>query len=533
MTPSKMDDPASEAALLAAIQLDPNNVAATLRLAVLLFGAGDLARAEQYARNAVRMAPTDPRVHDLMGMLMTEGHRPQAGEHHYRRALELAGAGGPILLANLAWNLKTQGRLAEGRALFEQAFALEPNSFNTLYGWARLEEADREFARAGELLDAADRVSPGNPNLLLQRALLHGRVRQYDEALAVLAEIDRRLGPPDPSQLGFLVDKFSEQGRILDQMGRQPEAFAAFAQAKRAHRDLTGETYLAADAAALAGRLAGFFVAPRVAILPRATLRTDVAQPIFIVGFPRSGTTMIEQTLSAHPRITAGDELPIITELTELAPTLLHSPLPYPEALSELWLGDRAGGLDTLRDLYLQRARQLGALRDDADWFTDKMPLNETHLGLIGLVFPRAPIIHLLRHPLDVVLSVFSNTMTHGFHCGGELETIARHYLLTMELVDHYRRQMPLRYLAVRYEDVIDNQEAKVREILAFMGAPFDPACLNFHENPRAARTASYAQVTEKLYDRSRYRYRGYREQLAPVIPMLEPIIRRLGYAVE
>jgi Tfp pilus assembly protein PilF len=528
-----MDDPASEAVLLAAIQLDPNSVAATLRLAVVLFGKGDLARAEQYARNVVRMAPTDPRGHDLMGMLMTEGHRPQAGEHHYRRALELAGAASPILLANLAWNLKGQGRMAEARALYEQSFALEPNSFNTLYGWARLEEADRRFAHAGELLDAADRVSPGNPNLLLQRAVLHGRVKQYEEALATLAEIDRRLGPPDPSQLGFLVDKFGEQGRLLDQMGRGPEAFAAFAQAKRAHRELTGETYLAADAAALAGRLAGFFVAPRVAILPRATVRADVAQPIFIVGFPRSGTTMIEQTLSAHPRITAGDELPIITELTELAPTLLHSPMPYPEALSELWLGDQAGGLETLRDLYLQRARQLGALQDGADWFTDKMPLNETHLGLIGLVFPQAPIIHLLRHPLDIVLSVFSNTMTHGFHCGGELETIARHYLLTLDLVDHYRRQMPLRYLAIRYEDVIDDQEARVREMLDFIGAEYDPRCLAFHQNRRYARTASYAQVSEKLYDRSRYRWRGYRDQLAPIIPLLEPAIRRLGYEVD
>ena len=142
------------------------------------------------------------------------------------------------------------------------------------------------------------------------------------------------------------------------------------------------------------------------------------------------------------------------------------------------------------------------------------MPLNETHLGLIGLIFPQAPVIHLLRHPLDVVLSVFSNHLTHGFYCAYDLTSIARHYVLVMDLVEHYRREMALKYLAVRYEDVIDRQEESVRRMLAFVGASFDKRCLDFHENRRYARTASYAQVTEKLYDRSRYRYRAYRDEL-------------------
>ena len=242
---------------------------------------------------------------------------------------------------------------------------------------------------------------------------------------------------------------------------------------------------------------------------------------------------MIEQTLSAHPVISAGDELPIVGELTGLIPRMLNSPLGYPEALTELWLGDQLEGLDNLRDYYLQRGRQLGAIRKGARWFTDKMPLNETHLGLIALVFPQAPVIHLLRHPLDVVLSVFSNHLTHGFFCAYDLIGIARHYVLVMDLVEHYRREMELRYLAVRYEDVIDRQETCVRQLLAFIGAPYDRRCLDFHENRRYARTASYAQVTERLYGRSRYRYRAYRKQLQPVIPILEPLIRRLGYAIE
>ena len=103
------------------------------------------------------------------------------------------------------------------------------------------------------------------------------------------------------------------------------------------------------------------------------------------------------------------------------------------------------------------------------------------------------------------MLSVYSNHLTHGFYCANGLETIARHYVLIADLVEHYRREMTLKYLAIRYEDIVDDQEANIRRMLAFVGTGFDKRCLKFHENKRYARTASYAQVTEKLYDSSRY----------------------------
>jgi hypothetical protein len=161
------------------------------------------------------------------------------------------------------------------------------------------------------------------------------------------------------------------------------------------------------------------------------------------------------------------------------------------------------------------------------------MPLNETHLGLIALLFPEAPLLHVLRHPLDIMVSAFSNHFTHGFHCASALETAARHYARVAELVAHYRAEMPMRYLAIRYEDIVAQQEATVTAMLRFVGEDFDPACLTFHRNGRYARTASYAQVTEPLYDHSVGRWRHYRKQLEPVIPILAPVMERLGYGVE
>lgn len=516
---------AAEALIRRMVALDPNNVWATQELALLLFGKGNFFEAEIHARNAVRIAPTEVQSHNLMGMIMTEVNRPQVGEFHYRRAMELLGEKRPILIANLAWNLKNQGKMKEARDLYKEAAQLDPAILQTILGWAKMEETDRDFAKADELLDRADKLSPENPSVLLQRAIVKGRVKDYDAALQLLDRIAGRTGQLGPNEM-------LEKGRLLDKMERYDEAFAAFTEGKRDAVKLSGNQYLADHAAQLAERLKRYFTSAQLKIVPRGTPAAG-PQPLFIVGFPRSGTTMVEQTLSAHPRISAGDELTMVNDITNLMPRMLGSPLAYPEALADLWMGDMHEGLDNLRDYYLQRARQLGVIEKGAQYFTDKMPLNETHLGLIGLMFPESPIIHVLRHPLDVVMSVFSNHLTHGFYCANQLETIAQHYVLISDLIEHYRREMTLRYLPIRYEDIVEDQETHVRRMLSFVGLSFDKRCLQFHENTRYARTASYAQVTEKLYQSSRYRYRHYLKQLKPVIPILSPVIERLGYTID
>ncbi|MGC2525639.1 MAG: sulfotransferase, partial [Stellaceae bacterium] len=517
---------AAEALLRRIVQLHPNTLWATHELTLALLAKGAAAEAEIHARNAVRIAPENAQSHNLLGMAMTEAHRPQTGEYHYRRVIELSGRRDPIVLANLAWNLKNQGRIAESRELYRESAAAAPEVVETLLGWARMEEADRNFARAAEVLADAEALRPADPRILLTRAVIEARTGGIDAALAVLARAASATG-------GLGADELLQKGRLLDRIGRHDEAFAAFAEGKRQCREAGGLVYRAEEARPMAERLKAFFTEGRLQTLPRAATRGDQPQPIFILGFPRSGTTLVEQTLSAHPRIAAGDELPFVNEITASLQRTFYSPLAYPEALAELWMGDCRDGLDELRDDYLARARRRGLTQTGQAWFTDKMPLNETHLGLIALLFPRAPLIHVLRHPLDVVLSVFANNLTHGFCCAYALESAAQHYRLTMDLVAHYRAQMTLRYLPVRYEDIVDDQEAAVRRMLDFVGEPFDQRCLDFHQNRRHARTASYAQVTEPLYAGARYRYRHYRRHLMPAVEILAPTIERLGYAVD
>lgn len=517
---------AAEALVRRMATLHPDDAMVRANAALFFHAKGAMNEAAPHARVLLRLAPDAHPAQATMGLVFGGLNQPVNAEHHLRRSLDLGGPADVETLGALASAVRAQGRFDEARALYGRVLEVAGvETVPVLIAWADLEEADGRLDAADALLDRAAVVAPHDPRIALGRATVLRRRKDFAAALALLDEIQ-------PSTKHGYVEALAhrERGQNLDALGRHDEAFDAFAAFKQRTGEVTGAVYAAETAERQASWLKTFFTAGRTALLPRAGVRTDVPQPIFVVGFPRSGTTLVEQTLASHPAISAGDELPIITHLTERLGGLLGSQGAYPQALSELWTGDRAGMIDTLRDHYLNEAARLGALQPGAAWFTDKMPLNETHLGLIHLLFPRSPILHLVRHPMDVVLSVFSNGLSHGFHCASTLDSAARHFALTADLVEHYRAVLPMRYLAVRYEDMVADQERQVRRMFDFIGEPYDPRSLDFHENPRPARTASYAQVSEKLYDRSRFRFRDYRRNLAPVEPILRPWITRLGY---
>jgi len=520
---------AAETLLSRAVRLDPNQIWATNELALLLYMKGERGKAEYHARNAIRIAPRNSQAHAMMGALFTEANRNRSGEHHYRNAIELKGPD-TRLYSNLAVNLKQQGRMDESEEYFRKAVELEPKNIHSLMGWVRMEEARQNFDQAWELLEQAEKLDARPQAVALAKAVLYGRQKKYDEALEVLDTMSdaEDEGERDPTATHLL-----EKGRLYDRLGRYDDAWECYVKGKARVREVSGNSYRADAAKQMSERLKGFFNPGRLDLLPKGETRTDAAQPLFIVGFPRSGTTMVEQTLTAHPHISAGDELTFIGDLTRFSPRMLNSPMTYPESLADLWIGENKGGLNHMRDWYLAKVHELGIVEEGAHRFTDKMPLNEVHLGLISRIFPDSPIIHLVRHPLDVIVSVFSNYLTHGLFCAFALETAAQHYALVADLVFHYREAIDMRYMPVKYEEVVEDQETHVRALLDFVGEPFDERCLNFHENARYARTASYAQVTEKLYSRSVYRYQNYRKHLEPIIPIVKPWMERFGYTVD
>ena len=241
--------------------------------------------------------------------------------------LELSGDADPILLANLAWNLKCQGRIAEARELYTKS--TKPRRTYSRRSSAGDSSRKRTVTSPPprDKLDRAAAIRPDDPGVKVARATLLAREGQHADALAEL-ESDTAVGKcGDIADARLNSNMLLEKGRILDKLARYDEAFACFDAAKRRAREIAGKRYLETEARDMADRLRQFFVGERLRLMPPCPPREDRAQPIFILGFPRSGTTLMEQALSSHPRISAGDELPFINECCDSIGRWFGSPL--------------------------------------------------------------------------------------------------------------------------------------------------------------------------------------------------------------
>ncbi len=497
---------------------------ATLELAEILFGRRDWAECEHFARNAAALTPRNPQAHRVMGLVFLETMRAAAAEHHFRRIIELAGER-PRAAASLADCLKLQGRLDEAEIWFRKATTLDPADIDVWLRWCRLAEARGDFPHARQLLEKAVSAGGETSATRMVRAAMLGREGKPAEAETELTGEIEASENPDP---GVLL----ERGRHRKALNQFDDAWADFSEAKRRYRE-EGLTYNEQTASAAVEGLKQVFVHDRIARLPRAEKVEKYPVPLFILGYPRSGTTLIEQILAGHPAIRAGDELPFLQLTAHVSGRWIGSRFDYPFCLAEISAGDQRDLPNQLRDCYLGWAEQTGLRGDGCTYFTDKMPLNEMHLGLLYLVFPHSPLILVRRHPLDVVCSNFEKHITHGFNQAFAVDSIARHYLLMDELVRHYRAELDLNLIEIRHEDLISNPEGEVRRMLEFVGLEFDPRCLALHENPRVARTPSYAQVSEGLSDRSVGHFRHYRRHLDEATAILRPVLERLGYSVD
>lgn len=488
-------------------------------LTQLLLTHGRRAEAEQVARAALRANPHNAQAHNLFGMLLSELNDLPSGEWHFRRALELAGPTAPFLM-NLALNLMKQGRADAADGYFAQAHELAPGDMKTLAYWSNLFEVRGDLTRAQELLDRAQAVSSA-AEINLLRANYLARAGRYEEALAILDAAGTLAG-----------DGQLARGRLHERLGRYDQAWQDFVEGKgKLAKEAGGLEYKTDAVDSFFGQLGQFFTRENLKLLPQAKRRTDVTQPIFIIGFPRSGTTLVEQILCSHSAVLAGGELAFLGELRKLANHLFPGPVPFPENLAQSWTADHRYAATLFRDYYLARAEQYGLVQSGKAFFTDKMPFNEIYLPLLKMAFPEAKIIRVVRHPLDVCVSMMSNNMTHGFNCGYRIEDIAHHLAAVFELLEHYRRELAPGDCVLKYESLVEDQTAQTGRLLDYLGLPFEDACLRFHENPRYAPTPSYAQVTEKLNDRSINRHAHYEQALKPFISRLERMMAAYGYA--
>lgn len=358
---------------------------------------------------------------------------------------------------------------------------------------------------ARQACDAALKLDPSMAGYL-QLAFLGG-LKAGDPRLTGLEARLANEAEPDYAR----VDAGFALGRVYDEAGEADRAFP-FLQKANALKRSTLDYDVARDVDRTE-RIMALFTRD---FLQRFAVASDSKlAPIFIVGMPRSGSSLVEQMLAGHPRINAGGELPHMPEIAI--------------KLGEIWgsRGDASPGSDEQLKADLKQAvevftRKTAALQTREGRFTDKLPGNFQLIGLIRLMFPEARFIHSRRDPVDTCLSCFQNFFTSDVPYSYDLAELGRYYTLYRRFMAHWHAVLPAgTLLDVDYESLVTEPEAEVRRMLDFCGLPFDPACLDFQKVNRPVTTASAVQVRRPLYTSSIKRWERYRKHLGPLLAEL------------
>ena len=481
-----------------ALQLHPGYAKAHYNLGLVRRAQGDFRAAAECFRKAVHEHPGYAEAHNNLGSTLTDFGDYDEAERHFRSAVLLR-ADFTEARNNLANTLMSLGRLDEAFAQYREVRRQRPEDLDALAGEADVLEKHRRHREAFDLLWSPVRSGIEHPGVAVGFSTLCSRFDRCAEAIALL---DRLLQHPEISAEARLQVRFA-LGRLHDRNGDYDRAFAHY-QAGNALKpvQVTPDHPLAEVNA-----LIRTFAKDALERLPHGRKRAD--HLVFIVGMPRSGTSLVEQILASHPNVFGAGERRDLQTLVATLPASLNG-IPYPECAARL----TQKRVDLLARRYLE---PLTRLAPDAARVTDKMPHNFLHLGLIEILFPGARIIHCVRDPLDTCLSCYFQNFG-GYHpYAYDLASLGRYYHHYQRLMAHWRAVLSLPVMEVRYEELVEHQEEVSREMVAFCGLDWDADCLRFYESSRLVNTASYDQVRRPVYRGSMGRWRHYETHLAPL----------------
>lgn len=458
-----------------ALLIEPKNVRLLLQRAQWLLALGESSQARRAALAAWSCAPTDAKVCDAIGHALSRAGDQIGALAAYGQAVALAPAE-PHFRFNRATVRRFLGDLEGAEADYDEVIALKPNDYEGHLNRSelRIQTAGRNHVAALEALLAA-------------------------EGCKWLGEV----------QLRYALAKEYED------LGQHSQSFEHLTRGARLRRK-----YLNYDVSKDVATVDWIMQAFPTVLSPEAPWQANPAIPIFIVGLPRSGSTLIERILGNHTAVSAGGELPhFAVALVAQVQSRTRAPPLTREAL--VAASARVDFAALGRD-YLARARAGGIA---SRCFTDKMPLNYLYCGLIRRAFPNARIVHVQRHPMAACYAMYKTLFQDGYPFSYDFDELARYFVAYRRLMGHWAETLPGAIHQLRYEDLIADPHGQTRRLLDFCGLEWQDACADWHTNSTPTTTASAAQVRRPLYDTSVSQWRHYRSQLAS----LEQQLRSAG----
>jgi tetratricopeptide (TPR) repeat protein len=478
------------------LQRDSHNAVACNNLGNALWSLGRFGDAEAQYRRAIKIRAKYPEALCNLGTLLRVTGRSIEAETPLRQALKLKPAHLESQLS-LGATLFFLGRLSEARSLLEKALKLAPRNADALITLGGVAAQEGRFAESETMYKRALEIDPKAAAGWAGLAGLR-RMTAADGAWLKGAEAATAAGikPFEESTLRYAI------GKYYDDTGDYPRAFRSYQRGNELDK-LRGQPYEREQHARFVDDIVRVYT--REALAGPHPGASDSEQPVFVVGMPRSGTSLTEQIIASHPSARGAGELSYWNFAVRKHEDALRQALPA-EALRQKLAAGYAAAL----------AQGTNALR-----VVDKATINSDYLGLIHSVFPRARIIYMRRDPIDTCLSCYFQQFSAVTSFTLDLSDLAHYYREHQRLIAHWRNALPPgSFLEVPYEGLVTDQEKWTRRILAFIGLPWDDRCLKYHLTENTVMTASYWQVRQPLYDTSVGRWRKYQKFIGPLLEL-------------
>ncbi|MDQ3246576.1 MAG: sulfotransferase [Pseudomonadota bacterium] len=453
-------------------ELEPDYVGVRYDLALALYRSNNLVEATEELREVLQLRPASLPAALLNGVALGRLGRHDDAITNYEDALGHF-PDEPKLYISYGHALRSVGRLVDSVAAYRRAIAISPGSGTAWWSLANLKTKNFDEADVGAMTEAL-----ATPNI----------------------------SRDDRVHLNFAL------GKALEDQQNFPESFAHYAQGNRLRR-----ASLSYDPAAVSKHVQS----SKALFSPtffeeRATFGARSTEPIFVVGMPRAGSTLVEQILASHPQVEGMAEL---TYIPSIAEALASSGVAYPDDLAKI-SADHAA---MLGGEYIARAKR--HRRTDCARFVDKNPNNWMHIGLIRLILPNAQIVDVRRHPIACGLSNFKQLFAKGQPFSYSLEEFGRYYRDYVELMGHFDAVLPQSIFRVIYEELVADTELQTRQLLDQLQLPFNEACLRFYENSRAVRTPSSEQVRQPINQLGIERWSNFEPWLGSLKTALGPVL--------
>ena len=504
-----------------AININPEVPDAHNNLASIYMRLGEYDKASKHIAEAIRINPKFSLAYNNLGMLKTNTGFLEEGKSNFLKAIELDPKN-IMAFYNLANLYQKLNDVDNSEAFYIKAIDINPMFFEAYNNLMNMYERIGENIKMKEIINKAEKYFSDNPSIKLFKGKLLFKSKEYKDAINNLDSIQFDLINKTKE-----ISRCTTLAKCYDQIGDYKKAYNFFNLANENNYIINKDKVDKEKAINIIKERIDFFENPIIKEWPIPNSNKIKKNPIFLIGFPRSGTTLLDTVLRSHPSINVIEEKPTIDIFIKKLKEKTLSNLNNLKFLED-------NLLDEMRNVYYESLSKY-IKADDKKICIDKMPLNIIHAGEIVRIFPKAKFILAIRHPCDTVLSCFMQSFVLNDSMANflNLEDSSNMYNLTMTLWEKYLNVLKINYHTIKYEDVVSNFEVSIKKLLEFLELPWSENVTKFYETAEKRgiiSTPSYDQVNKPLYSKSINRWKNYESQFSNILPILKPWIERYGY---